>query len=172
MSYPKSIIVKESLQELKSLLKRAKQIFVPRIRMLIEIKKDSSPGISKRQLADLVGVNHNSIQNWRLQYEKGGINLLCSHKLEGFKPSVINRQEHKAIEEKLNNPVNELQGYKELLAWFEQEFSKQIKYNTLLKYCNRNFKSKVKVARKSHINKDEKAVETFKKTSVKSVQKR
>ncbi len=68
MSHPKSIIVKESLQELKSLLKKSKQIFVPRIRMLIEIKSGRTQGISKRQLADLVGVNHNSIQNWRLQY--------------------------------------------------------------------------------------------------------
>ena len=77
-----------------------------------------------------------------------------------------------AIEKKLKDPKNGLRGYVELQAWIEQEFKKQVKYNTLLKYSIKNFGSKVKVARKSHIKKDEMAVDTFKKTSVKSVRKR
>lgn len=56
----------------------------------------------------------------------------------------------------------------ELLDWIKNEFKKEIKYNTLLKYSIKNFGSKVKVARKSHIKKDEEAVKAFKKTSVKS----
>jgi hypothetical protein len=57
------------------------------------------------------------------------------------------------------------------LDWIEKEFNKQVKYNTLLKYSIKNFGSKVKVARKSHVKKDEEAVSAFKKTSVKSVKK-
>ena len=34
----------------------------------------------------------------------------------------------------------------------------------MLKYCMRNFGSSVKVARKSHVKKDEQAVNAFKKT--------
>jgi hypothetical protein len=63
MSSPKSIQVKESLAELKKLLKTSARLVIPRIRMLIEIKKhESIGGISKRRLAELIGVNHNSIQ--------------------------------------------------------------------------------------------------------------
>lgn len=58
-----------------------------------------------------------------------------------------------------------------MLNWIENEFKKQIKYNTLLKYSIKNFGSKVKVARKSHIKKDEDAVDAFKKTSVKSAER-
>jgi transposase len=168
MASPKIIQVKESLPELRRLHKKASNLIAPRIRMLIELKKHEEQGISKRELADLIGVNHNSIQTWRTIYVQGGITYLCSHRKKGFRPSVFTKDEHKVIEEKLNDPFNGLRGYKELLNWIEQEFGKDIKYNTLLKYCIRNFGSSVKVARKSHVKKDPQAVEAFKKTSHKS----
>jgi transposase len=169
MSAPKNLIVKESLIDLKKELKQASSLIAPRIKMLIEIKKSDSVGISKRYLAQLIGVNHNSIQTWRTMYQQGGLVLLKSHKKTGFRPSVLNETEHKQLAAKLNDPSNGLTGYKELLEWVKLEMNKDIKYNTLLKYCVRNFKSSSKVARKSHIKKDELLVEAFKKTLLKPV---
>jgi len=88
----------------------------------------------------------------------------------GFKPSVISPAEHEKIEAKLNDPCNGLRGYIELQQWISEEFGKSIKYNTLLKYCGRNFGSKSKVSRKSHVKKAPAAVEAVKKTSDKSVE--
>ena len=79
----------------------------------------------------------------------------------GFKPSEITAEEHAAIGAKLNDPHNGLQGYMELKHWYVSTYSKEIKYNTLLKYCVRHFKSSCKVARKSHIKKDAGQVEHF-----------
>lgn len=135
------------------------------------MKKAEKTGISKRDLAAAAGVNHNSAQTWRSLYSKGGIKAICSHKRKGFKKSVFNKEEHDAIEKKLNDPKNGLSGYTALLDWVEKKFKKEVKYNTLLKYSIKNFGSKVKVARKSHINKDEQSVNSFKKTSVKPVKK-
>jgi len=98
----------------------------------------------------------------------GGINAIITHNRVGFKPSLINEKEHKQLEKLLSNPTNGLRGYKELLEWVEKEFSKKIKYTTLFEYVRRHFGTKIKVARKSHVKKDKLAVETFKKTSVKS----
>lgn len=168
MSLPKTITVKESLSELKALLKKASPLIAPRIKMLLEIKKSKSTGISKRALASVIGVDPNSIQTWRTLYVNGGISTILKHNKKGFKPSVFTKEEHLEIEKKLKDPRNGLRGYVELLNWIENEFKKQIKYNTLLKYSIKNFGSKVKVARKSHIKKDETAVIAFKKTSVKS----
>ena len=53
--------------------------------------------------------------------------------------------------------------YSELLEWVNKEFSKDIKYITLVKYTQRHFGSKIKVARKNHVKKDDALVETFKK---------
>lgn len=171
MSTPKNIPVKESQTDLTKALKQASALIAPRIKMLIEMKKSESIGISKRALAQLIGVNHNSIQTWRTMYQQGGLLLLKSHRKTGFRPSILNEAEHKQIQAKLNDPSNGLTGYKELLDWVKHEIGKDIKYNTLLKYCVRNFKSSSKVARKSHVKKDELLVESFKKTSLKPVKK-
>lgn len=172
MAAPKLIRVKESAAELKKLLKSEPRLIYPRIRMLIEIKKhEASGGISKRNLADVVGVNHNSIQTWRTAYLKGGIGNLINYTKNEGRPTILTKQEHQAVELKLKDSKNGLRGYVELLNWVETTFKKEIKYNTLLKYANREFGSSIKVARKSHVKKDNEAVSAFKKTSPKSVKK-
>lgn len=171
MSFAKIIIVKESLSELRTLQRNSSALVAKRIRVLIEIKKAGDLGLSKRLLAEQLGVNHNSIQTWRSLYEQGGIEALCTVQKKSPKPSILNTKEHLATEIKLKDPKNGLRGYVELKQWIAQEFNKDIKYNTLLKYCIRHFGSKVKVARKSHVRKNEQVVDAFKKTSVVSVKK-
>lgn len=172
MSAPKSIQVKESVIELKKLLKSTPRLIFPRIKMLLEIKKhESMGGVSKRMLADIIGVNHNSIQTWRTLYEKGGIEELIKYTKNEGRPTILTAEEHQAIKTKLNDSKNGLRGYVELLDWIENTFKKEIKYNTLLKYTNREFGASVKVARKSHVKKDFESVSAFKKTSLKSVKK-
>jgi transposase len=139
--------------------------------MLIEIKKNKTGSLSKRSMAKLIGVDPNSITTWKKLYEQHGIKGLLSDNRIGFKPSLITEQEHKLIEQKLKNPKNGIRGYTELLDWVKTELSKDLKYITLLKYTERHFGSKIKVARKSHVKKDNEAVQTFKKTSLKSAKK-
>lgn len=171
MSSPKQIAIKESLTELRKLQKASIPMIANRIKVLIEFKKHESTGISKRAVADIVGVNHNSVQSWRTIYQQGGIAALLKHERKEGRPSAITAEEHQLIEKKLCDPKNGLRGYVELLTWVEAEFKKTIKYNTLLKYSVRHFGSKIKVARKSHVKKDDEAVASFKKTSAKTVKK-
>ena len=83
-----NISVKESLKDLKILLKKSAPHHSSKIRMLIEIKK-SDIALSKYDLADKVGVNQNSIQTWRTKYKNEGINGLLKDGRIGFKPSII-----------------------------------------------------------------------------------
>lgn len=168
MSKPKIITIKETEKEIKSLLKKSIPFIAQRLRLLLILKQYEKTGISKREAAKLAGVDPNSVQNWRTLYLQSGIEGLTHHEKIGFKPSVFSSEEHLLLEEKLNDPHNNIQGYVELKDWLEKEVGKTFNYNTLLFYCIRNFKSNVKVARKSHVKKDEKAVNDFKKTSVKS----
>lgn len=172
MALPFQIIVKETINELRSLQRKNGELIGKRLLMLIEIKKHSKSGVSKRELSKITGINHNSIVKWRKQYNKDGIQSLLTHgRIGGFKKSVVSKDEHKKIEKKLKDPKNGIRGYTELLEWVNKEFSKNMKYITLVKYTERHFGSKIKVARKSHVKKDDLLVETFKKTSVKSVKK-
>ena len=171
MALPKKIVIKETEKEIKKLLKQSIPFIGQRLRVLLVLKQNEIVGISKRDAAKLAGVDPNSIQNWRALYINSGIDGLMKHSKIGFKKSVFTDLEHKKIEEKLNDPNNGLQGYVELKSWIEQETGRIFNYNTLLYYCIKNFKSSVKVARKSHIKKDDNQVEAFKKTSGKSAKK-
>jgi hypothetical protein len=164
----KKIIVKESIKELRAFQKGVSTTVSKRIIMLIAIKRNSEQQ-SKRVLSMALGIDANSVTNWKKLYEEKGIEGLLSDGRVGFKPSVVTAEEHEALSKKLKDPKNGIRGYKELLAWVSTELSKEMKYITLLKYTERHFGSKIKVARKSHIKKEEKAVKAFKKTSVKNV---
>ena len=164
----KKIIVKESIQELRSVQKGVSATVRKRIMMLIAIQRNGDQQ-SKRVLSKALGIDANSVTNWKKLYEEKGLEGLLADGRVGFKPSVVTPEEHEALSKKLQDPKNGVRGYKELLDWVHTELSKDMKYITLLKYAERHFGSKIKVARKSHLNKDEKAVEAFKKTSVKSV---
>lgn len=167
MSLALNIPVTETIAELRSVLKKTSPMFQPRIKMLIAMKKASADGISKRELMDSVGASSQSIQTWRTMYKQGGMKALLHNGRKGKagKPSSFTKDEHKQMEQMLKNPKNGLAGYVELQEWIEQEFKKEVKYNTVLKYASRHFGSSVKVARKSHVKKDEQAVIAFKKTS-------
>jgi transposase len=166
MALPLKITVTESIVELRSLQRKNGELINKRLKVLIEIKKHEKTGISKRQLSDITGVNHNSIVKWRKIYNEFGIAPLLTHgRVGGYKKSVFSAEDFKKLEEKLINPENGIQGYTELLEWVKNELSKDVKYITLLKYSQRNFGTKIKVARKSHVKKDEKLVVDFKKTS-------
>lgn len=167
MSLPLYIPVKEEMKELKSLLRKSSAMNHPRLKMLIEIKKAGETGISKRALMEKIGVSGQSIHTWRTNYKKGGLDALLKNNLQGKagRPSVFTKEEHKRLKKKLEDPKNGLQGYVELQQWIKDEFNKDVKYNTVLKYGIRHFGAKVKVARKSHVKKQPEAVEVFKKTS-------
>ncbi|MCZ2355868.1 MAG: hypothetical protein LC115_04125 [Bacteroidia bacterium] len=166
MSFALYIPVSESLTELRKSLKSSSLMMQPRIKMLVAMKEAGSKGISKRELMDTIGASSQSIHNWRTAYKKGGMDTLLHNGRKGKagKPSVFTKEEHKKMEEKLHDPKNGLAGYIELKEWIANEFNKDIKYNTVLKYATKHFGTKVKVARKSHVKKNELAVEDFKKT--------
>ena len=167
MSFALYIPVTESIQELRSVLKKCGLMMQPRLKMLIVMKKAGEAGISKRALMDIVGASSQSIHNWRTAYKQGGLEALLHNGRKGKvgAPSTFTPEEHLRIEQKLRDPKNGLAGYVELQQWIEKEFKKEVKYNTVLKYAMRHFGSSVKIARKSHVKKDEEAATSFKKTS-------
>jgi transposase len=166
-----SITIKESQQALRLLLKKAPPHHCPKIKMLIEIKR-TDVALSKNELAHRLGVNHNSVQTWRSKYLIGGLNELLKDGRVGFKPSIITKAAHKKIAMKLNSPEAAFSSYKQLQAWVDKHIVGGINYNSLRHYVKRHFGAKLKVPRKSHINKDKEASAAFKKTSSDSVKKK
>ena len=163
MAYALNIIIKETLRELRAELKKAPTHFIPKIRMLLAIKQ-SDCLLSKNELSTLVGVNHNSIQKWRTIYINEGLSGLLKDGRIGFKKPILSKQSHKKIERLLNSSEATFTSYKQLYHWVDSNLHKGINYNSLRHYVKREFGAKLKVARKSHVKKDEAAGVLFKKT--------
>jgi ABC-type proline/glycine betaine transport system substrate-binding protein len=97
--------------------------------------------------------------------------LLIKHSETGYKPSIISAEQEIALKEKLHDSENGIVGYVALLAWFDEKIKTETNYSTLKNYVRRKFKTKIKVARKSHAKKTPEAVAVLKKTSVKNAKK-
>ena len=163
MSLALKIEVKESIPELRSLMRNSIPLISTRINMLIQLKKHDGC-ISRRKLAVKIGVCAASIQTWRSIYLQGGLDALISHEMKGSVSKIFGAEERNFLEQTLSDPKNGIQGYRELQKLMSERFGKKFAYVTLVEYCKRNFGAKIKVARKSHIKKDENAVSDFKKT--------
>lgn len=153
------IDIKESLEALKNIKARQPQHLKGRIQLLILLKKQGP--MSKVALANALSVNKNTAQDWRKAYQTEGIEGLLQYERGGNKRSVISEKAHQGIEKRLNNPVGAFRSYTELQQWISDHFVPGIKYTTVNEYAKRKFGSKLKVARKSHIQKDEQAGSAF-----------
>ena len=157
----KIIYVLETEAELKQLHRSVASHLKPRIQMLFLIKTGKAH--SKQELADALGVNHNSTQNWKKSYEQGGIKQLLSYKRGGRKPSIISNEVHQKLSDRLNDPKGGYRSYVEMQQWLEEDCGVIIGYQALNKYVKRKFGARLKAARKSHVQKSPADEAVFKK---------
>jgi transposase len=157
----KRIEVKESLAELKRVYKTVATHLRPRVQMLIlSVQKDLH---SKYALATALGVDPNSIHNWKTAYQQGGLPALVVEKRGGRRPSLIDERTALAIAQKLSDPYEAPRSFPELQQWVDEHYLPGINYHTLRKHVKRKYGAKIKVVRKSHVQKDEAEVAAFKK---------
>src|SRR5580693_1262500 len=165
MAKPLQITITETKAELTNMLSRQKSnVSRKKIDLLIVLLKHPE-GLNKIELSHKVGISHNTANKWRKQYEQGGVTaLLGDSRKGGNRPSVIEAPIKNAIDKRVHNAKGAPKSYAELQRWVALKFGKELPYNTLRNYLVRKHKTKPKVARKSHINKDDNAAALFKKT--------
>ena len=152
-------------------MKSQSAMIAKRLQALLVFKKHEKVGISKRELADIVGVNKNSNQTLRMANIDGGMLLLLSHSKKSNRKSVFTKEQEQAIQVQINDPKNGFVGFDEFLQWFNTAHDTTVNYKTSHGFIVRKFKVKVKTARKSHVKKNIEALESLKKTVVKPVKK-
>ena len=160
----KTIEIKESLADLKNIIKKAKtHQSVLRIQCLLFLKEKRFK--NRMSIADTLGVSLSSIDRWIKTYESQGIEQLLKMSSGGKRREVITKEIHEKLSQKLHDSNNPLLGFHEAVQWVEDNFNKQVKYTTLYSYIRKNFEGKLKVPRKSHYKNNPEAVEDFKKNT-------
>lgn len=155
-----NIPIKESESELKGLQKKYPGKYKA-LQMLLLLKKRGA--ISKNELAVLTGASDKSIHTWRTKYMQQGLSALLEEKRGGKKTAAITSSAHEQLSNRLNNPKEGFRSFIEIQQWLEKEFNIVMDYHAVNKYVKRKFGARLKVSRKSHVQKSPTDEVVFKK---------
>lgn len=132
-----------------------------RIKTLIYVK--TSQYCFQSDIAKKLGRTEKTIRDWLDDYSKNGFASLVEVKSGGNNTRTISDEMILSIEKKITDVKTTITSYVELKHLLEEELKQEIDYGALYSHCRRKFKSKLKVARKSHYKKNENAEAFFKK---------
>jgi hypothetical protein len=153
--------IKESLQELHS--KKSQQTTLPmQKRILALIRLKSNHDETRQDLANSLFISKRTLERWITTYVESGMKGLLKEHTRVKNSKIISEDIHKGLGERVNDPKKAFKSYGDAQAWVESEYGVRITYHWLRKYMIKHFKTRVKRPRKSHVNKDDKAVAFFK----------
>lgn len=158
------IYIKESLSELKSLYKKTKS-YRKKLRILSLILTKEMRFTTREHLAIHLGVDVKTLYVWTKTYNLFGLKQMLVISSGGKRREIVPAKIYVDLEKKLHNSNSPLLGYTDAVEWIRNEFNIDLNYHTLRSFMIRHYGTKLKTPRKSHYKKDEKAFETFKKTS-------
>jgi transposase len=157
-----AVVVVEDIDFLeKSFSKFQESLKKDRIKTLIYVKKNQY--FFQSDIAKKLGRTEKTIRNWLDDYSKNGFSSLLQVKSGGNNTRTISDEMILSIEKKITDVKTTITSYVELKLLLEEELKQEIDYGALYSHCRRKYKSKLKVARKSHYKKDENAEAFFKK---------
>lgn len=160
-----TITVSEDLSYLKRLFHQHPAHLHSRIQMLYLIKSDVTN--STKELATRLLVSARTIQCWKGHYLTGGLIGLLNYTRGSYKSNgIITPAISDLIKDQLSSPTSAFTSYKELQQWLQENHLPNVTYRIVNHHAKIKLKASLKVARKSHIKKDETKVEDFKKVSL------
>lgn len=156
--------ITESISELKKIQKRQPSIKAER-RVLCLILLKSNKFSKQELVAEYLGVGRQCLVNWLSLYRKLGIDGILLSSSRNKPSKIITPKIHQGLCDKVKDATNPLLGYWDAQRWVREEFGVEVNYNWLRVYMIKHFKTKLKSPRKSHIKKEDQAIETFFKTT-------
>lgn len=158
------LVIKESESELKKLLNK-QSIFKnsQRIQSLLYIKQNVFK--TRKEMSSHMGVTRRSIEVWLAKYRSGGISEMLISGTRNRKSTCISPEIDKILSEIVNDCDRGFSSYVEAQNWLFTEYGLELKYNTVREHLIRRYGTKIKSPRKSHVKKDNEAVDAFLKTA-------
>lgn len=150
MAKPLVIKVKESVAHLRTLQKKHPSKYKP-LQMLVLIIEHGP--LSQKALSEWVGSSDKSISKWRKEYLADGIESLLAENRGGHKKGKITADIEQKLQSRLTNPKEGFRSFIEIQQWLLTEFGVEIEYHAVNKFVKRRFGTRLKVSRKSHVQK-------------------
>src|SRR5512143_848123 len=161
MSRPLTIFIIETADELKQLRNaQQKAKLKERLQALYLLKNERAKTL--QDVADFLGRSRSTIESWLALYRKKGLLGLLAWNYHGGQPPAIPEPVLTELREKLSQPHG-FKSYGEIQQWLKEEYGLEIHYKTVHQTVHYKLKAKLKVARPTHIKRDDMAVVEFKK---------
>ena len=163
MSRPSTTYLVETAEELKQLMQAQKKPKIKeRLQALYLLK--SGCVTTLQEVANCLGRSKTTIENWLTLYRKSGVLGVVAWNYKGGRPSAISEPLLTALREQLSKPQG-FKSYGEIQQWLHEQYGIEIPYKTVHQTVHYKLKAKLKVARPTHIKRDDTAVVEFKKNS-------
>lgn len=161
MSRPFILDIKESEQELKERMQRARHaIQLAKLQMLWWVK--SAQVVQQQELATRLGRNTSTITRWLQRYRTGGLAALLEIKAAPGATPIMNQTVLSALQEKLSQAEG-FSSYGEIVDWLKSEHGLDVNYGTVYQWVRYRLEAKLKVPRPKSYRQEPEAVERFKK---------
>ena len=138
----------EKIEELMRKEKDGKKM--KKLQMLYLLTKGKAK--NRKEVSELIGVSADTVGKWLIKYEKGGIERVLKSKPKGGTKSTLSKEVIEAMKEQLRKPEG-FSSYHQLKSWVETTFSIRTTYWVIYYTARVKLKSRLAVARKSHIKK-------------------
>lgn len=119
------------------------------------------------ELSEWSGYHRNTISRWLSLYRKQGLSAMLALKRSSGRPSVMPQRVKARLQAELEKERG-FRSYGEIQAWLASECGLELEYKTVHKIVRYDLKAKLKRPRPVSVKQEAGAVETFKKTSLKS----
>jgi len=158
------LAIKETESELNSLLSKQRKVKnIDRLRSLLFIKRSTFS--TRQELADALGYHIRTMERWLDKYKTGGMKAMLIPEVLERKSHIVTPELHQALKEQVEDAQKGFRTYVEAKDWVKANFDIDMTYHWIRAYLIQHFKTKIKRPRKSHVKKNDEAVEAFLKTS-------
>ena len=163
MSRPLTVFITETAAELKQLMHaQQKAKLKERLQALYLLKNGRAKTL--QDLVDFLGRSKSTIESWLTLYRKKGVLGLLTWNYHGGQPPAIPEPVLTEWRDKLSHSQG-FKSYGEIQQWLKEEHGLEIHYKTVHQTVHYKLKAKLKVARPTHLKREDTAVVEFKKNS-------
>ncbi len=160
MSGVSKIVIAESVEDLKSLMKKQKTgLGYAKVQSLYLLKINAVETV--RHLAVIIGRGESTIHRWLYTYKQGGLLLLLEEPPKTGRPKILDVEEVAKIQQELSDPEG-FNSYKEIKRWLSICHNIEMSYPTVHRIVRYELKGKLKVPRPIHDKQQPGVIEAFK----------
>lgn len=160
MSGVPKIEISESVEELKSLMKKQKTgLGYAKVQALYLLKINAVETI--RHLAVIIGRGESTVHRWLQTYKTGGLSLLLEEPPKTGRPKILNIEEVAKIQQELSDSEG-FDSYQEVKLWLSICQNIEISYPTIHRIVRYELRGKLKVPRPIHEKQNPGIIKAFK----------